>query len=286
MLSPDSPATPWILGAALVLLLAGLAYNARRKDRKEYRRFKRLRSTKRRQAFYKRWLLQSFAIFGGSAVVTLLLAGQFAPLLLDEVTAWSWVAGARDGVGAGWAIAIGVLIAIVAVVGILLARPKDGDEADIPTIGDVQALLPRNRAELRFGALLSINAGIVEELLFRLALPALIFGVTGSAVAALVASLLVFGLLHVYQGVPGVIGSMLVGAVLMAIYIGTGSILAAIIAHVLFDLRSLVLIPVVVFRVHRNTSPLGAPVRRARPARDRVEGDSGEQDEPRHHEAE
>src|SRR5690606_29000321 len=99
------------------------------------------------------------------------------------------------------------------------------------------------------------NAGVVEELLFRLALPVLAFAVTGNALVAVVGSLAVFAALHLYQGVAGIIGSAVIGALLMAVFIGTGSILAAIVVHVFIDLRSLVLIPVVVFGVHRTRSP-------------------------------
>jgi membrane protease YdiL (CAAX protease family) len=258
MLFPDSASTPIILAIALAMLLAGLVTNAVLKDRREYRRFKLLRTTKRRQRVYRRWLLQSFALFGGSSVVTLLLSWQFIPPLLADINQWGWIADARLAFDAGgWLVAgitAGVIAAIVIVgtLGIFAARPRDGDTTAIPAIGDIQALLPRNRAELKYGALLSINAGVVEELLFRLALPAVVFGITGSSVAAVVGSLVVFALLHLYQGVAGVLGSLLIGAVLMAIYIATGSIIVAIIVHVLFDLRSLVLIPVVVFRVHKQ----------------------------------
>jgi uncharacterized protein len=127
----------------------------------------------------------------------------------------------------------------------------DASIPSIPTIGDVQALLPRNRAELPYGAALSINAGIVEELLFRLAMPALIFAFTNNVVISVVGSVVVFGALHAYQGIAGVVGATVIGAVLMAVYLGTESIVVAIVVHALFDLRSLVLIPVLVTRAHR-----------------------------------
>jgi membrane protease YdiL (CAAX protease family) len=66
-------------------------------------------------------------------------------------------------------------------------------------------------------------------------------------------SVALFGLLHVYQGVAGVIGSLLIGTLLMAVFLSTGSILLAVTLHALIDLRSLVLIPMVVYRVHRVT---------------------------------
>jgi membrane protease YdiL (CAAX protease family) len=252
MLSPAAFSTPWVLGVVFALLLAGLALNAIRKDRREYRRFTRMRSTVQRQKMLRRWLGQSFLVFGGSAAVVLLLSWQFVSPFVADVNMWSWIADARRTFDAGGPFALGLAVGIplgilaLSVVGIVLARR----ETEVPAIGNIQALLPRNRAELPYGAALSINAGVVEELLFRLALPALIFGFTGNSVVAIVVSLIVFGMLHVYQGVWGVVGSMILGALLMAIYLATGSILLAIVAHALIDLRSLVLIPVVVLRVH------------------------------------
>ena len=255
MLSPDNAATPWILAVVIVGVIALMIVRAARKDRLEYQRFKRMRITKRRQAMFRRWVLQSLAVFGGSAVVLLALAWQFIPLLLADIDDWGWIAAAE-----GSGLVPGFLIGIIgagfggAVLGIVLARK----ETEIPTLGDVQALLPRNRAELRWGAALSINAAVVEELLFRLALPAAIYGVTGSSVVAVVASLVIFALLHVYQGVGGIIGSLVIGTILFAIYIASGSILLVFIVHALFDLRSLVLIPVVLFKVHLVASGNGA----------------------------
>ena len=262
MLSPAAPLTPWILGAVLVALLAFMAWNAIRKNRREYATFKRQRSTKRRQKMFRKWLRQSFLNFGGAAVVVLLLSWQYVPLFLDAVNEWGFVADARASFAeSGWmgpAIVAVLVVLLVggAVLGIVLAR----SETEVPALGDVQALLPRNRAELKYGAALAVNAGVVEELLFRLALPALIFGVTGSAVAAVAVSIVIFGLLHVYQGAPGIIGAVIMGAAFMTIYLATGSILVAIVVHALFDLRSLVLIPVIVFKVHKELGS-GAPAR-------------------------
>jgi membrane protease YdiL (CAAX protease family) len=254
VLSPASPLTPYILGVVLVGLLAFMALRAVRKDRREYARFKRMRSSKRRQKVFRKWLRDSFLTFGGSAVVVLALVWQFIPLFLDAVNQWGFVADARRTFADSGALGVGIVVALVVafvggtVVVVYLAR----SETEVQSIGDVQALLPRNRAELKYGAALAVNAGVVEELLFRLALPALIFGVTGNAVTAVVGSVLVFGLLHVYQGVAGIVGALLIGAMLMAVYLATGSIVAAIVVHALFDLRSLVLIPVVVFGVHKE----------------------------------
>ncbi len=253
MLSPDWPYSRIVLWAALVALVALLVVRATAKDRPEYQRFKRFERTRNRQRMMRRWLLSSLATFGGSAVLLLVLAWSYLPLLLaavDRLPPGRWFRGLIASSGdliPGLAIGIAIALVVGTVVAVSLAR----NSADVPTIGDIGALLPRNRAELRYGAGLSVNAGVVEELLFRLAVPAVIFGASGNAVAAVLASVLLFGALHLYQGVPGIVGSTLIGAFLMLLYLATGNILVPIVAHALVDLRSLVLIPVLVYRVNR-----------------------------------
>ncbi|WP_341952659.1 CPBP family intramembrane glutamic endopeptidase [Salinibacterium sp. TMP30] len=253
MLDPSNPVMLVLLWLTLVGVLAALALRTFRRDQREYRRFKRFRTTKRRQLMLRRWLIISFTLFGGMAAVTLVASGSFAAPLLAEVQAWPWVSwllsvlAARPSVTSG--VIIGVIIGVVGltVVGVVAVR-KEGDE--IVSVGDIQAILPRNRQELVLGGLLSINAGVVEELLFRLALPALLFATTGNAIVAVVGSLLLFGLLHSYQGVAGIVITTVIGALFMALYVLSGSILVAIIAHAVVDLRSLVVIPMAVSRVH------------------------------------
>jgi uncharacterized protein len=254
MLSPGSPYTPWVLGAVALALVALLAIRAFRKDRTEYRRFKTFTDTADRQRMLRRWLLASFTTFGGASVVLLLLAWQFVPLLLEKVGEWpfiraykSWFANA-DGLAIGLVIGVAVGIVALTVVAAIAARR----EKQVPAVGDIQAMLPRNRQELFITGVMSINAGIVEEVLLRLALPALLFGATGSAAFAVIASIVFFGLLHVYQGPWGILGTTFVGAVMMGLYLVTGSIFVPIVVHALIDLRSLVLIPVLVFRVHEK----------------------------------
>lgn len=243
-----------MLTVVLVALLAGLTIRARRRDRREYQRFKRYRSTTRRQAMYRRWLVQSFVTFGSISVVLLVLAWQHIPLLQGEVNGWDGVRDARawyDSLGAGsiaLVVVVGLVVIVLPIVALFFARKQE----ELTAIGDIQAMIPRNPAEVRLGAVLSLNAGLFEEVLFRLALPAVVFGAFGNGWIALAVSVVVFGVLHIYQGVGGVAGTTIIGALLMVLYLATGSIVVPILVHVLIDIRSFVLIPVIVLRVDRD----------------------------------
>lgn len=242
---------PRLAAALLALGLVVLfVVRAMRKDRREYARFRRYRSTARRQAMMRRWLLESAVLFGGSAVLVLVLVGPVVGPLLAATQALPPIAWLRDalagGLGIGLLIGAGIGITLLTLVGVRSARREGG----IIMVGDIAALLPRNRPELGWGAALSVNAGVVEEALFRLALPALLVIVTGEPVSAFVLAALVFGALHAYQGWAGVLATGVVGLLFTAIYVLSGSIGLAMLVHALFDLRTLVVIPVAVYRVH------------------------------------
>lgn len=229
---------------ALVLVtLAVLVWRAIARDRRDYARFKRLRSTKLRRRVFGRWIIESLLVLGGLAGALLLGAGSFVPLALDDIRAWGPLAGVPYGTGtAAWILAgFGIAVVVAMALPVLLLRTRLDE---IPAIGDIKALLPRERGELKFGAGLAVTAGVVEELLFRLALPAAIFGVTGSGPLAFGAAALVFGLLHIYQGAQGILFASLLGVVFTALYVLSGSIVVPIVLHALIDLRSLILIPI------------------------------------------
>lgn len=268
MLDPTNPVMLALLWLTLVGVLVVLALRTFWRDQREYRRFKRFRTTKRRQLMLRKWLITSFALFGGMALVVLLASGQFSAPLVSKVQAWPWVSWVLTTVNDNSGLTSGVLIGMaVGIIGLtvfgILAVRKEADE--IISVGDIQAILPRNRQELVLGGLLSINAGVVEELLFRLAVPALLFATTGNAVVAVVGSLLLFGIMHSYQGIAGIVITTILGAVFMALYVLSGSILVPIIAHAILDLRSLVIIPMAVSGVHRidgRLHPLISPPKR------------------------
>lgn len=242
--------------AALALLGVVLGVLVRRGTghrRREHERFKRLRSTAARQVQYRRWVFENALELGGLSIATLVGGGVVVPAMMESAQAWPPIATVREFLGGPWGapVAVAVAVAVIAVLVVpVLALRHSVDE--VPALGDIRALLPRTRGELPYGAGLSLVAGLTEELLFRLGLPALAFAVTENAWVAFLGAAAMFGLLHAYQGAVGVIASTLTGLVLLALFLVTGSLVLPIVLHVLFDLRTLVLIPIAIGGAHRK----------------------------------
>lgn len=114
-----------------------------------------------------------------------------------------------------------------------------------PMFGELGWLLPRDRADLGWAALLSLVAGVGEEVFFRLAVPLLIALGTGSALAGFVLSSLMFAAAHRYQGAAGVIATGVMGVVFAALYLASGALWLVIAAHIVVDLNSLVIRPAI-----------------------------------------
>jgi uncharacterized protein len=238
---------------ALFLVVAVLlVVRAANRDRRDYRRFKLLRTTRERQFVLAKWLREAILIFGGLTIAVLMASWTFIIPAAASALAWpplSWLhAQFADGTGLGIAIGVGVAFLVGLLLPVILLRRHDGE---IPALGDIGSLLPRSRGEVKYGVGLSLNAGLMEELLFRLGMPALLFGITGNGVLSFVLASLLFGLLHLYQKVLGVLVTTLLGLVFSLVYLLSGSIWVVIVAHALIDLRSLVLIPLVIGKVWR-----------------------------------
>jgi membrane protease YdiL (CAAX protease family) len=83
--------------------------------------------------------------------------------------------------------------------------------------------------------MLSVAAGVGEELAFRAYAILALAVVLGSPWWALVVATTSFGLVHVYQGGVGLVRTYLLGLALGASYLVAGSLWPAIIAHTLVD---------------------------------------------------
>lgn len=103
------------------------------------------------------------------------------------------------------------------------------------------ALLPRTAEERRLFTVVGLTAGICEEWLYRgffLAVVAAVAGDLPTVVLVLVAAV-AFGLAHAYQGRAGIVLTGVLGGVMAALYLGTGSLLLPVLLHAAIDLRFL-----------------------------------------------
>jgi len=99
-------------------------------------------------------------------------------------------------------------------------------------------LIPRTRSETALWAVLSLAAGLGEEMTYRAAFPALLhsFGLPGLAGAVISAA--VFGLAHAVQGWKNTVIIFAAGLVLHGLVAWTGTLWTAIAVHVLYDLAA------------------------------------------------
>jgi len=198
--------------------------------------------TDARARLYRSWTAGLWA----TALVVLLLA-VLAPGFGLERLGLAWphafdLPGIRPSVAAGFV--AGALVAFAA--GALAAHKMADRQAYRPHVvgGEgVLAMLPRTRAERRSFAILAVTAGITEEIVWRgflLAAFVALFPPLPFVVYVLVGAAW-FGFAHLYQGVSGIVATAVVGAILILLYLATGSILLPIVVHALLDLRALLI---------------------------------------------
>ena len=205
-----------------------------------------------RARYFARAAARIALLFGATSVVLLALAGrsgalwqmprEFAPL--RRVTGVIPLAGGSTLLLAG-AVLVGALIGAVAA---RITRRR-------LQVGRIGAVLPRVRAELGWGVLLSLVAGVCEEWFFRLLVPLLVTGVTGAPMVGFAAALLLFGAAHRYQGAAGVVATTVTGGLLAYAYVATADLWVAVGLHVFIDLNALVLRPLLSGRISLRAPP-------------------------------
>ncbi|WP_304192494.1 CPBP family intramembrane glutamic endopeptidase [Phenylobacterium aquaticum] len=104
---------------------------------------------------------------------------------------------------------------------------------------EIAGMLPNTALERAAWALLSLTAGVCEELYFRGFLIRVLQerGPELPLAAALVVSSLIFGLGHLYQGAKGVLGTTIGGAGFGLLFLLTGSLIPGVVLHALIDLQ-------------------------------------------------
>jgi uncharacterized protein len=153
-----------------------------------------------------------------------------------------WPSGPHASSAWGYLVCLVVPLAVVGVV--LRYRARHGDS--VPGQQVVAALLPVTAEERRWAAIVAVGAGVSEELLFRGLFIAAVVGPLGLGVwpAAIITSLM-FGVVHVYQGMAPAVALTLFGLVLSWFYLLGASLIPVMLLHVAIDLRGLVLVPLV-----------------------------------------
>lgn len=164
----------------------------------------------------------------------------FGVILLWQIAGRDWTAlglvwGSASGVAFG--IAIGALVGLT-LRPLLVARSAKAAASMRKQFGKLEAILPRDGQQLRWALVVSVFAGVFEEIAYRGYLMAY-FGTWFGPWGALAASSVLFGLAHTYQGFWGVIVTGLLGALFGWIYIETGSLLLPILLHAVLDISSM-----------------------------------------------
>jgi membrane protease YdiL (CAAX protease family) len=173
------------------------------------------------------------------------ILGQWVPV---GVVLALWASRARPftvlGFGIGSPLRLGIGLALAgAVVGLLrlqrraiFARPERF-ELVLRQVGSARPLLPHTRGELRGFKLLSITAGICEEIMYRGYIWWYVAVWTGPVAAAAISSIL-FGAGHLYLDRKSAVRAGIVGAVMAGIVLGCGSLWPAMILHAAIDINS------------------------------------------------
>ncbi len=174
-----------------------------------------------------------------AAIIALLFTGS----LLPKDTGIGWISVNFEVFGRWGTYAILIIAGLVlasVVYQLLMTRFNEAFRKKVAALEvphDIDLMLPRSGTEKRYWGLLSLSAGLTEELIYRGFLIFLLgYLFPGLNIyLCIVISALLFGLAHTYQGLSGVIKTGLFGLLLALVYICTGSILPGILLHFLLD---------------------------------------------------
>jgi CAAX protease family protein len=151
----------------------------------------------------------------------------------------------QQKIGASFAWGFAIAFAVGCVLQVFLTRrsAKLRDKT-LKAFKALAFILPVTRQERAWFALVSVTAGICEEVLYRGFLIRYLSNGpwhAGLWIALTIASIS-FGLAHGYQGLSGIIGTALLGSVMAVIFLATGSLWLPMALHAMIDLRVLLLL--------------------------------------------
>jgi len=181
------------------------------------------------------------------------------PLTIGLLAWWLLSGNSLESMGLipvadGWpwaAIGVGVFAILAQVIYLAIVSRNAGKLTEVKKqIGDLACLAPQTPREDRLSDMVSITAGVCEEILYRGLLLATLVSLVGMWPAVAITSL-IFGLGHAYQGISGIAKTGLVGLVLALLTVSSGSLYIAIVLHAVIDLTS----GRIMKRALRNTTP-------------------------------
>lgn len=168
------------------------------------------------------------------------------PLTIGLLALWLLSGNSLESMGLipvadGWpwsAIGVGVFVALAQVINLAMVWRNADKLTEIKKkIGELSNLAPQTPREDRLWDMVSITAGVCEEILYRGLLLATLVALVGTWPAVAITSL-IFGLGHAYQGISGIAKTGLVGLVLALLTVSSGSLYIAIVLHAVVDLTS------------------------------------------------
>jgi membrane protease YdiL (CAAX protease family) len=117
----------------------------------------------------------------------------------------------------------------------------DGRAQVTDALQRVAEVVPRTRAERRAWVVAAVSTGLTDEVTYRAFAMSFLAGMVGTQNALVigVVSSVLFGLAHLYQGWRGVVFTTMLGGALAVVAVASG-LLAAIVLHMIIDLRLLV----------------------------------------------
>ena len=201
-----------------------------------------------RSAIYLRAIRPTFNLL-------LLPAENAARLLLIAICIWLAQTSGQPYIRFGWGFAeptrdlaigfaIGIMVALILPNLTQLAIARFGPQIYSSIV--IRSILPRNPGEGLLVPLALVGAVLLEELLFRaLLLGGFAFFAPPLALAVLWSIL--FGVMHLPQGLLGIVVAALLGLLLSVLFLATASLLAPFVAHYIINL-------VQIFRASRDKS--------------------------------
>lgn len=141
----------------------------------------------------------------------------------------------------GWGLTVAACVFLV-VQSVLILRSGEGLAETRRQLRSFDAFLPRTPLELRTFWVLSLTAGVCEEVIYRgfamAWLAGLFAGVSETAWIPVLGSSVMFGLAHSYQGGSGMLRTGIVGLAMAGLAVATGSLVAPMVVHTVLDVTS------------------------------------------------